>query len=70
MIDLNDLKSEDQASLDKKNKGGIKEKDKLYTETTTLVGFVPWEPWVPMPHPFREVLFAKEMIDRGEKLMV
>ena len=35
-----------------------------------LKGFVPWEPWVPMPYPYKEVLCARDMFTRGEKLIV
>ena len=35
-----------------------------------MEGFIPWAPWVPMPYPYKELLFAKEMFYRGETLAV
>lgn len=35
-----------------------------------LDGFKPWDDWVPMPHPYRELNHARKMYMRGENLFV
>jgi hypothetical protein len=35
-----------------------------------MQGFVPWDSWVPLPYPFKEVQYAREMFSRGERLVV
>lgn len=37
---------------------------------TKLSGFVPWEPWVPLPYPHRELSIARTNYSRGDKLQV
>ena len=41
-----------------------------YTRTKKLPGFVPWDRWVPMPYPHRELTYARCMYHRGENLIV
>lgn len=35
-----------------------------------LVGFEPWDEWVPMPYPHRELAFARQLYTKGDKLLV
>jgi hypothetical protein len=35
-----------------------------------MQGFVPWDKWVPMPYPYKEIISARDMFTRGEKMMV
>jgi len=44
------------------------EMDQIYSKMTKLQGFVPWEPWVPMPYPHRELSIARQNYTRGDKL--
>ncbi len=48
----------------------IKIKDKMFAKNSYMEGFKPWAPWVIMPYPYKELLFAKEMYFRGESLSV
>ena len=44
--------------------------EQIYTRTVKLNGFKPWEKWVPMPFPHKEITYAKGMYERAENLMV
>jgi hypothetical protein len=35
------------------------EMDQIYSKMMKLTGFIPWEPWVPMPFPHRELSIAR-----------
>jgi hypothetical protein len=35
-----------------------------------LPGFFPFDKWVPMPFPHKEIAYAKGMYERGENMMV
>lgn len=41
-----------------------------YAKTIKLDGFKPWDTWVPMPYPHRELNFARKMYMRGDNLLV
>ena len=41
-----------------------------YSKTIKLEGFKPWDTWVPMPYPHRELNFARKMYMRGDNLLV
>ena len=46
------------------------ENEAAYASLVQLPAFLPWDKWVPMPHPHREIAFARGMYMRGEKLTV
>ena len=46
------------------------ESDAAYSKLVQLQGFQPWDSWVPMPFPHRELTFARGMYMRGESLIV
>ena len=46
------------------------ENESAYSKLVMLPGFRPWEPWVPMPYPHRELTYARGMYMRGENMTV
>ena len=46
------------------------ENETAYSKLIQLPGFSPWDTWVPMPHPHRELTYARGMYMRGENLSV
>ena len=48
----------------------MKIKDRMFAKNSYMEGFIPWASWVPMPYPYKELLFAKEMYYRGESMTV
>ena len=44
--------------------------ENAYSKMIQLPGFHPWESWVPMPFPHRELTYARGMYMRGEQLTV
>ena len=41
-----------------------------YAKTIKFDGFRPWDAWVPMPYPHRELNFARKLYLRGDNLLV
>ena len=46
------------------------ENESAYSKLVLLPGFRPWEHWVPMPYPHRELTYSRGMYMRGENLTV
>lgn len=46
------------------------ENESIYSKMIQLPGFSPWESWVPMPFPHRELTYARGMYMRGEQLTI
>ena len=44
--------------------------ENAYSKLVQLPGFQPWDSWVPMPFPHRELTYARGMYMRGESLTV
>lgn len=44
--------------------------ENAYSKMIQLPGFSPWDSWVPMPFPHRELTYARGMYMRGEQLTV
>ena len=51
-------------------KQDAEEQENAYATMVQLPGFHPWESWVPMPFPHRELTYARGMYMRGEQLTV
>jgi hypothetical protein len=67
MIKMESLLNDTSCEMIRKE---IKFKDKMFAKNSYMEGFIPWAPWVPMPYPYKELLFAKEMYYRGESMSV
>ena len=46
------------------------EMDQIYSKITKLTGFIPWDTWVPMPYPHRELSIVRSNYTRGDKMQV
>ena len=46
------------------------ENEQVYSRLMQLQGFSPYDSWVPMPFPHRELTYARGMYMRGESLTV
>jgi len=56
--------------FDLKTSKSITYADRHYSQITQFPGFKPWDSWVPMPYPHRQILYAHDMFTNKDKLSV